>query len=99
MAYCNNCHKDGLRKADVEFCDTTRQVLCHGCYALAHPGWMPPAEVVDLTGEASVTQSRPRVGFAIQITDGEGVKAQISYGGFTFSIQAPAEDIRKLMGN
>jgi hypothetical protein len=97
MAYCNNCNKTGLRKADVEFCDSTRQMLCHGCYSLAHPGWMPPSEIVDMTQEQE--DRRPKIGFAIQITDEEGVRAQVSYGGFTFSIQAPAEDIRKLIGN
>lgn len=98
MAYCNNCSKVGLRKQDVEFCDSTNQILCHGCYALAHPGWMPPSEVVDLSGEPS-SFNQPKLGFAIQITDGDGVLAKVSYGGFSVTVHAPAEDIRKLLGN
>lgn len=103
MAWCENenCRKDGLRKADVEFCEVTHKVLCHGCYALVHPGWIPPPEYVDMTDCGSrvyITPPDPKIGFAIQITDGEGVKAKISYGGASIAFHAPTMEIKKIFG-
>jgi len=59
MAWCENehCRKDGLRKADIEFCEVSRKVLCHGCYAHVHPGWLPPEEYVDLSGVVPMATS------------------------------------------
>lgn len=101
MAWCQNpsCKKDGLRKADVEFDDTSKLILCHGCYALMHPGWIPPAEYVDVSDRVpSVALLRPHVGFAIQVTDQEGLKAKISYGGASLAIHVPTEDFKKTFG-
>ncbi len=101
MAWCTNpaCGKDGLRKADIEFCEDTRMILCHGCYALRHPGWEPPLEVVDLSEAVPVVKHRkPKVGFAIQMSEFEGLKAQVSYGGATFTIQAPPGDLKRIIG-
>lgn len=101
MAWCENesCGKDGLRKADIEFCDTTRKVLCHGCYSLVHPGWVPPAEYVDLSEVVPSTARLvplPRIGFALQITDADGIKAQVSYGRANLAFHAPMEEIKAL---
>lgn len=100
MAWCENehCRKDGLRKADIEFDDTTRKVLCHGCYSLVHPGWLPPAEVVDLSDGSSTALTRPHVGFAFQFTDKDGLQAKVSYGGLQFAVMAPGDEIKRLFG-
>lgn len=105
MAWCQNqnCGKDGLRKDDIEFCEETRLILCHGCYALRHPGWAPPVEeFVDLTDSVPKVVRRlprdPRVGFAIQISDGDGVRAQVSYGGATLSFHAPMAELKRFVG-
>jgi hypothetical protein len=102
MAWCENeyCRKNGLRKADVEFDDDTHKILCHGCYSLLHPGWIPPAEYVDLTDAVpKVVRNVPRephLGFAFQITDAGGIKAQVSYGGASIALQAPMEELKNL---
>lgn len=104
MAWCENpsCLKNGLRKADIEFCDESRKVLCHGCYALMHPGWVPPEEYVDMTDTVPrVVRNiapEPRLGFAIQVTDREGFRARISYGGANIAFHAPAGDLKRLLG-
>lgn len=104
MAWCQNenCLKDGLRKADVEFCERTRKVLCHGCYSIVHPGWVPPHEYVDLSDVVPRVEvmrtPEPRLGFAIQVTDKEGIRAQISYGDSHIAFVAPTPDIKKLFG-
>ena len=97
MAKCENenCNKVGLRKADVEFDDVSLKILCHGCYALMHPGWMPPNEIVDLTQPQPTV---PKVGFAIQMTEDDGFRASLSYGGVSLSLHAPSSEIRKLLG-
>lgn len=102
MAWCENpdCQKQGLRKQDVEFCDDRHLVLCHGCYALAHPGWTPPPEYVDLSGyrQAVSVPIQPKVGFAIQISDQEGLKARLSYGNANVAVHIPMDDIRGMTG-
>lgn len=102
MAWCENpnCRKNGLRKADVEFDDDTRRVLCHGCYALIHPGWVPPNEYVDLTDVVPDTKAlmAPKVGFAFQFTEADGLKAQLNYGGASIAFMAPMDELKKLFG-
>lgn len=104
MAWCENenCRKDGLRKADIEFCERTRKVLCHGCYALVHPGWIPPHEYVDVSDVVPKVEvmkyPEPRLGFAIQISDEGGFKAQVSFGESQFTFHSPTEDIKRLFG-
>lgn len=104
MAWCENehCRKDGLRKADVEFCDDLKKVLCHGCYALYHPGWVPPVEeYVDLTDTVPKVVRmipEPRIGFTIRVDDQDGVRAQLSYGGATLSVHAPTSELKRLIG-
>ena len=95
MAWCENdtCMKTGLRKADVEFCDDTKKVLCHGCYALAHPAWMPPVEIVDMTDS---TPARPKVGYVLQMSDQDGLRAKLSYGGLSLTFHAPSDDLHKI---
>ncbi len=102
MAWCTNpnCRKDGLRKADVEFCEDTKMILCHGCYALRHPGWVPPNEYVDLT-DVVPEVARPPVppmGFAFQFTEADGLKAQFTYGGASIAFMAPLGELKKLFG-
>lgn len=102
MAWCENpgCLKDGLRKADVEFCETSRKVLCHGCFAMMHPGWEPPNEYVDLTDTVPNTRAinQPRLGFAFQFSEVDGLKAQVSYGSASIAFMAPANEIKRLFG-
>ncbi len=102
MAWCENpnCRKDGLRKADVEFCDDNKKVLCHGCYSLVHPGWVPPNEYVDLT-DVVPKVARPEIpmGFAFQFTEAEGLKAQFTFGGASIAFMAPMSDIKRLFGD
>lgn len=102
MAWCENekCNKNGLRKSDVEFCDTTRKVLCHGCYLMVHPGWIPPYEFVDLTNEAVRavrTPTAPQLGYAIQMSDQEGIKAQVSYGDISISLHIPNSEVTRFL--
>ena len=102
MAWCENehCRKDGLRKADIEFCEVSRKVLCHGCYAHVHPGWLPPEEYVDLSGVVPMATSGigPRVGMNIQMSATEGIKAVVTYGGMSLGIHIPENDYRRLFG-
>lgn len=100
MAWCTNpyCRKDGLRKADIEFCEETRAILCHGCYAVVHPGWIPPAEYVDLSQDSpEVTKLRPQMGFALQVTNSD-IKAKVSYGSIEIAFQSPTHDLKRLFG-
>jgi hypothetical protein len=98
MAWCENptCGKKGLRKADVEFDENMNMVLCHGCYVQAHPGWMPPVEVVDLR---DVVPQAPQVGYSFNFSDKDGLKASLSYGDISISFHAPTEDLRRLLGS
>ena len=101
MAWCENpnCMKTGLRKADVEFDDDSKLVLCHGCMTLVHPGWIPPAEFVDLTGGIPrVVRNEPeaRFGVAIQVNEQEGIKAALTYGSVSLALHIPADDYQRL---
>lgn len=103
MAWCENpnCNKDGLRKADVEFDETSRKVLCHGCMTLVHPGWIPPSEYVNLSeGIPEVVRlgNDPRFGMALQINEADGLKAAFSYGGMSLAIHIPSDEYRQLIG-
>lgn len=103
MAWCQNpeCGKDGLRKSDIEFDDASRLILCHGCMTLAHPGWVPPSEYVDLTGgipNVIRLGSEPRFGMAFEVNEQDGIKAAISYGGISLVIHVPSEDYRTILG-
>ncbi len=101
MAWCENqnCRKTGLRKADVEFDDDSKLVLCHGCMALTHPGWMPPQEFVDLTGIVPVSVSHEsQFGMHLQINREDGIKASFSYGGISLAINVDNEEYRKFFG-
>lgn len=95
MAHCQNenCKKDGLRKEDVEFCDVSKLILCHGCYALMHPGWKPPFEIVDLTDK----RPSPKIGYALQISNEEGIKAKVSYGDISLSVHIPASELNGIV--
>lgn len=95
MAWCENCNRDGFRKQDVEFCEETRKVLCHGCYSLVHPNWTPPAEIVDLTDSVP---DRPKIGYAVSFSQADGLRAKISYGDTSILLHAPHEEIKKLLG-
>ncbi len=104
-AWCmnDNCRKTGLRKEDIEFDEELHAVLCHGCYSLRHPGWVPPVrEFVDMTDSVPkvvrILPSAPRIGFAIQISDHDGVRAQLSYGGATLNLHAPVSELARLVG-
>lgn len=101
MAWCENpeCKKDGLRKADIEFDETTRKVLCHGCMTLVHPGWKPPEEYVDLTGgipRVIKTAPAPKFGMAIKLNPNHGLDALFSYGEISLTMHFPTEEIEKL---
>lgn len=96
MAWCESCDKNNLRKADVEFCYDNRKVLCHGCYALAHPGWVPPQEFVDVTN--TVDEVLPKVDYAVSFDSKNGLKAQVSYGDLAFQFHAPMAQIKKYLG-
>ena len=103
MAWCENpeCRKDGLRKADVEFDETIRKVLCHGCMTLMHPGWAPPEEYVDLTGGIPTvvkTAPTPKFGMAIQLNPKTGLDALFSYGQITLSVHLPTEEVERFFG-
>jgi hypothetical protein len=100
VAWCENpnCGKTGLRKADVEFDDDSRLVLCHGCMTVVHPGWVPPEEFVDLTGVIPrVVRTESSFGMAIQVNDEDGIKAAFSYGGISLAIHVPNEDLKRLL--
>lgn len=99
MAWCENegCHKNNLRKADVEFCETTHKVLCQRCYVTIHPEWSP-SECDDVTARLCLDSLDSKIGFAIQISDADGIKAKLSYGGASIAFQAPATEIKKLFG-
>jgi hypothetical protein len=99
MAWCENphCKKDGLRKADVEFDEGTRLVLCHGCMTVTHPGWRPPEEFVDISGIFPTVVSRePKFEMAFQVNQEVGFKALFSYGGMSFTVNVPTEDYQRL---
>ncbi len=101
MAWCQNphCGKTGLRKADVEFDETTRMVLCHCCMTLTHPGWVPPVEFVDLTGAVPcVVKSEPRFGMAIKINAQNGLDAAFSYGSVSVVVHVPDDSIKRWFG-
>ncbi len=88
MAWCENqdCLKDNLCKADVEFCGVTHKVLCHSCY-----------EKIGVSGVYLPTVD-PKIGFAIQISDSEGIKAKLSYGDAAITFQAPSTELKRLFG-
>lgn len=95
MAWCDNCKKEGLRKADVEFCYDTKMILCHGCYVLAHPSWVPPYEIVDMSVRPeSVTPFE----YAISFDSKEGFTAQLSYGELALRLNAPIDHLKKYLG-
>jgi hypothetical protein len=96
MAWCENCKKTGFRKEDVELDDSLRKILCHGCYALAHPGWMPPHEFVDVT--ETVSEVLPKLDYAVSFDSKDGLKAQVSYGELALRVHAPMEQIKKYLG-
>ncbi len=107
MAWCENEHcprfmSNVLRKADVEFCEVTRKVLCHGCYANQHPGWIPPPEYVDVsdrvTPRVEVLKQEPVFGYALQITDSDGIKAKVQYGGISMAVHIPTDDLKRTFG-
>lgn len=95
MAWCNNCNKDGLRKADVEFCYDTKKILCHGCYALAHPSWMPPSEIVDMSAEPEPV---PQLDYSLSFDSKGGFTAQVSYGELALKFNAPMDHLKKYLG-
>ena len=97
MAWCQHCNKDNLRKDDVEFCYDTRLILCHGCYALRHPGWMPPAEIVDAT-TGVVAELMPKLDYAVSFDSKSGFKAKVSYGDLSLNFNAPMEQLKKYLG-
>lgn len=99
MAWCENpnCRKDGLRKADVEFDEDHKKVLCHGCYALHHPGWLPPAELVDCSVPDPAT-AKPPITYEFSLTNTEGFKAKVVYGNTVLAFHAPMELLEKWMG-
>lgn len=104
MAWCENenCKKDGLRKADIEFDETTRKVLCHGCMCLVHPGWVPPNEYVDVSGYIPTVVSmdkEPKFGLAFQMNEKDGLKAGVSYGNISLAIHIPNDDFQRMFGD
>jgi hypothetical protein len=95
MAWCTNCPKTGLRKADIEFCYDTKQILCHGCYALAHPGWKPPEEYVDIT--QTVTEILPKVDYTLSFDNKNGFRAKVAYGDMSLQFNAPMEQLKRYL--
>jgi hypothetical protein len=96
MAWCENCKKDNLRKADVEFCDSTHKVLCHGCYTLAHPGWMPPVEIVDMTTPPPAPPQA--LDYVVSLSARDGFRAQVSVGDVSLKVHAPMDQFMKYLG-
>lgn len=91
MAYCENihCRKTGLRKEDVELDRELRAVLCHGCYALRHPGWKPPEEVVVMPGVHTNPDGSPALGYGISFDNYRGLSAFLSYGEVSLELIVP----------
>ena len=99
MAWCENCKKTGLRKDDVEFDETFHKILCHGCYAYAHPGWVPPLEYVDMTSPRSVqAEVMPVLNYSVSFDNKNGFRAQLSYGDLALQFQAPMDQLKKYLG-
>lgn len=95
MSRCENpnCNKDNLRKADVEFDEDRKMVLCHGCYALVHPGWLPPEEIVDL-----IPREKPEFKYEISLSKEQGLKARVAYGELAVSVHAPMDELKRYLG-
>jgi hypothetical protein len=98
MAWCQNqkCRKQGLSKNDVEFCEDTKMVLCTGCYALRHPGWMPPNDFV--VGAPQTAAVVPEFSYELHFTSGDGFSARVAFGDLVLGVHAPMEEIRRYFG-
>ncbi len=98
MAWCENCNKTSLRKEDVEFCESTKKILCHGCYVLAHPGWVPPLEFIDTTKQDS-TEIFSDISYTISIDSKEGFRTSVSYKDLSLNFHVPLERIKQYLGS
>lgn len=87
MAWCENCGKDNLRKADVEFCNEQKKILCHDCLPA---DFVYPVEVIDL--------SPSKFGYAVHLTSQDGLRARFSYGPYSLQFHAPPADLQRLLG-
>lgn len=96
MAWCDNrnCGKTNLLKTDVEFDEELKMVLCHGCYCLRHPGWVPPTDTMPLP----VAAGDPKLRYELRFTNEMGFAARIGFGDLVVSFHAPMQDIRRLWG-
>ena len=97
MAWCQNphCKKQGLNKKDVEFCEDTHMVLCVGCYALRHPGWLPPEEEVVVIKAVPGPHDPPKLNYEFHMTSRDGFTAQIGYGQMAVGFHAPMSELKR----
>lgn len=99
MAWCMNtrCGKQGLRKEDVEFDDDLRMVLCQGCYALRHPGWVPPVDVV-VQPPVAVLQVPEKFSYEAHLTTENGFSARIGYGEVSLGVHISKSQFQRWLG-
>lgn len=97
MPWCENqhCRKSGLKKDDVEFDDDLHMVLCTGCYALRHPGWVPPVEGKPVL---PVPPGDALLRYEVHFTSERGLAARVGYGDLSFSFMAPMSEIQRYLG-
>jgi hypothetical protein len=98
MAWCQNpyCGKKDLKKDDVEFCEDTHLVLCTGCYALRHPGWIPGNVVQPPPPSPAPPLDVKKVAFEAHFTTERGFTARLGYGEVSVGFYASMEEIKKL---
>lgn len=100
MAWCmsQHCQKQGLSKNDVEFDEDLRMVLCHGCYCLRHPGWVPPVTPTDAptyVPSVVVPTNGPSVEYEVHFTSERGFEAVVGYQDMSVTFHAPMGTLRK----
>jgi hypothetical protein len=98
MAWCQNpyCGKRNLSKEDVEFDDDSRMVLCTGCYALRHPGWVPPVPGTIAPQAHAPSLDMRKVEFEAHFTTDRGFTARLGYGEVAVGFCASMEEIKRL---
>jgi hypothetical protein len=91
------CGKRDIKKSQVEFDESSQTVLCHGCYAIKYPNWVPETDVVVFPPHGAFVAG-PQWEYEIQLTSRDGFKAKVSYGSVSIGFHAPSDDLKKLMG-
>lgn len=96
MPFCQNphCRKQNLKKEDVEFDEDRKMVLCTGCYCVAHPGWVPPAQVEVLGLKPPLTDGGFQ--YDISLSSRNGFTAKASYNDLHFTFHASPDELKKL---